>query len=119
VEWARHGFLEAAPSGSGGNPQIHDVEPDQVEIKADQTVGGVSVEVVDSTGFGFRTILDWPQALDSALRLAGACMKLRGIVPALVDAMPTLPPRGSPRDGGCAAPSWPSGWGSGQAHRSG
>jgi hypothetical protein len=33
---------------------VTDVSPDQIEFLPDFVSGGVSVEIVDSTGFGFR-----------------------------------------------------------------
>jgi hypothetical protein len=37
------------PSGSGSNPQIHDVAPDVVTIGPDYGVDGVTFEILDQT----------------------------------------------------------------------
>jgi hypothetical protein len=48
-------------------------------VAANLNYGGVSVEVVDSVGDGFRTLLDPHVALDAAMRLVAAVMRLRGV----------------------------------------
>jgi hypothetical protein len=57
------------------NP-ITDIEPDQIEVRPDLDVGGVAVEIIGRDGRGFRTMLDWQVALDTALRMAGAALRL-------------------------------------------
>jgi hypothetical protein len=37
------------------------------------------LEVVDQNGAGFRTLLEWEQGMDLALRVAVAVTRLRGI----------------------------------------
>jgi hypothetical protein len=59
-----------------GATMIADVEPVQVEVRADHDTGGVSLEIADRTGSGFRTIFDQAQALD-VNRLLRALIALR------------------------------------------
>jgi hypothetical protein len=53
------------PGGSPGNPGIIDLEPDSYSIWADYGTGGVGLEIADSAGNGFKTLLDPLPALDS------------------------------------------------------
>ena len=69
----------STPGGSPSNPGIIDLEPDTYSIWSDFGTGGVGLEIVNSSGDGFRTILDQHVALDLALRLAAGVMRLRGI----------------------------------------
>ena len=64
-------------SGNPGNP-IHDVEPVSVDVRPDFGVAGVTLEVVDSGGAGFRTIFDQHAAVELVLRITGAIARLRG-----------------------------------------
>jgi hypothetical protein len=77
-----NGYLDLPPVGSSGNPQFpwRRARPDRDPCQ-DFTRGGVSVEIVDSADFAFRTILDWPQVLDSRMGLVAPCITVRGLVP--------------------------------------
>jgi hypothetical protein len=69
------------PSGSGGNPTIHDVAPDVITVGPDYSVGGVAFEIFDSSAnVAFRTLFDPGDALDVALRMVAAVMRLRHII---------------------------------------
>ena len=76
---ARRDAGNVPPGGSPGNPVI-DVEPDTITVSPDWGMGGVVLEIVDSAGSGFRTILDWPKAMDCAIRLAVTVATMRGIL---------------------------------------
>lgn len=67
------------PGGNPGNP-ITDIEPASVDVRPDYGVGGVTFEVVDRTGDGFRTVFDQAVALDVAMRIVGSLARLRGWV---------------------------------------
>lgn len=62
----------------GGKPTIRMIEPASVSVTPDFDVGGVALEVVDSAGHGFGTVLDQLVALDVVLRIGGAIARLRG-----------------------------------------
>jgi hypothetical protein len=66
------------PGPGGGNPSITSIERHTVDVRPDFDVGGVALEVVDSDGKGFGTVLDQSVALDVTLRLVGAVARLRG-----------------------------------------
>ena len=75
----------ASPQASGStgphNPTIVDVAPDVISIGPDFLVGGVAFELFDlNANAGFRTILDVGDALDAALRMVGAAIRLRRIL---------------------------------------
>ena len=75
----------ASPQASGStgphNPTIVEVAPDVISIGPDFLVGGVAFELFDSNAnAGFRTILDVGDALDAALRMVGAAIRLRRIL---------------------------------------
>ena len=69
-------------SGSGpGNPAITELAPDVITIGPDYNTGGVVFEVYDATAnAGFKTILDVGDALDAALRMVAACIRLRRLL---------------------------------------
>jgi hypothetical protein len=76
-----HGTSNLPPGGSSGNPQIHDIAPDVITIGPDYSVGGDAFEVYDaSANVAFRTMLDVGDALDAALRMVAAVMRLRHII---------------------------------------
>jgi hypothetical protein len=71
------------PAGGAGNPPpiITDVAPDVITIGPDYMTGGVAFELYDATAnVGFRTTFDVGDALDVALRLGGACIRLRRLL---------------------------------------
>jgi hypothetical protein len=47
-------------------------------VRPDFGVAGVTLEVVDSGGAGFRTIFDQHAAVELVLRITGAIARLRG-----------------------------------------
>lgn len=71
------------PGGSSGNPPIlsgiNDLEIDQIDIRPDPALDAVAVEIVNPQGNGVRFWLDYALGLDTALRIATACARLRGI----------------------------------------
>jgi hypothetical protein len=67
------------PAARRATPVFVDLEPDTYSIWSDFGTGGVGLEIVNSSGDGFRTILDQHVALDFALRLAAGVMRLGGI----------------------------------------
>jgi hypothetical protein len=70
------------PGGPPGHLSgIVDLEIDQIEVVPDYPLAAVRVEIVNPAGDGVRFWLDLGLALDFALRVAGACAKLRGIIP--------------------------------------
>jgi hypothetical protein len=77
--------MATTPSGAGSPPGnlsgIVDLEIDQLDVRPDYPLAAVAVEIVNPTGDGVRFWLDLGVALDFALRMAGACAKLRGIIP--------------------------------------
>ena len=77
--------MATTPSGAGSPPGnlsgIVDLEIDQLDVRPDYPLAAVAVEIVNPTGDGVRFWLDLGVALDFALRVAGACAKLRGIIP--------------------------------------
>jgi hypothetical protein len=77
--------MASTPSGAGSPPGnlsgVVDLEIDQLDVRPDYPLAAVAVEIVDPTGDGVRFWLDLGLALDFALRVAGACAKLRGIIP--------------------------------------
>ena len=59
-------------------PDIFELEVDQVDVTPQYDMAGVQVELVNAGGGGIRTLLDWTVALDLAMRLVGAVAKVRG-----------------------------------------
>jgi hypothetical protein len=57
---------------------IADIEPATIVVAPDHDVGGVTLEVTDRDGAGFRTVLDQRVAIDCAMRLIGSVARLRG-----------------------------------------
>jgi hypothetical protein len=49
-----------------------------VSVQPDHDVGGVTLEVTDRDGAGFKTVLDQLVAIDCAMRLIGSVARLRG-----------------------------------------
>jgi hypothetical protein len=77
--------MAATSSGAGsppGNPpSITEIAPDVVTIGPDYGVGGVALEVFDSSAnAGFRTILDPGDGLEAALRLVGSVLRLHRLI---------------------------------------
>jgi hypothetical protein len=72
----------STPGGASGQPpSITEIAPDVVTIGPDYGVGGIAFEVFDSSAnAGFRTILDPGDALDAALRLLGAVLRLHRLI---------------------------------------
>jgi hypothetical protein len=68
-----------------GNPPslsgIVDLEIDQLDLRPDYAFNAVQVEIVNPTGDGVRCWFDLGLALDFALRMVAACMRLWGLVP--------------------------------------
>lgn len=64
-------------AGNPGNPPV-DIEPHQIDIAPDHTVGGIEIVILDRLGRGFRTVLDQAVAIDVVLRMTGALARLRG-----------------------------------------
>ena len=62
-----------------GNPVITDAEAAHVGVRPEFDLNAVGLEITDQDGEGFRTLLGWEQAMDLALRIAVAVMRLRGI----------------------------------------
>lgn len=60
---------------------IVEVEATNVEVQPRAILAAVELTVTNAAGDGFRTFLDPAAALDLSLRLLGACMRLRGLVP--------------------------------------
>jgi hypothetical protein len=73
------------PSGAGTPPGnlsgIVDLEIDVLDVRPDYALNAVAVEIISPSGDGVRMWFDLGLALDFALRVAGACAKLRGIIP--------------------------------------
>jgi hypothetical protein len=67
-----------APGGLPGN--IIDVEPDTTAVAPDYASHGLALEIVGSTGVGFKTVLDTPKALDRAVHVAVAVERLRRLL---------------------------------------
>jgi hypothetical protein len=67
--------------GSPGNPGVVEIEPVHGAVAPDWGRWRVTLEMVDRAGDGFKTIFDVGDALDTALRMVGAVMKLRGLTP--------------------------------------
>jgi hypothetical protein len=64
-----------------GNPTIVELAPDVVSVGPDYGTGGVAFEVFDSNAnTAFRTQFDVGDALDAALRLVGASIRLRRLL---------------------------------------
>ena len=58
-----------------------ELAPDVVTIAPDYTTSGVAFEVFDSNAnIAFRTLLDPGDALDAALRMVGAVMRLHRLL---------------------------------------
>jgi hypothetical protein len=74
--------ISSSGPGSGpGNPTIVELAPDVVTIAPDYTTGGVAFEVFDSNAnTALRTLLDPGDALDAALRMVGAVMRLHRLL---------------------------------------
>jgi hypothetical protein len=52
-----------------------------ITIGPDHNTGGVAFEVYDATAnAGFRTLLDVGDALDAAMRMVAACIRLRRLL---------------------------------------
>ena len=62
-----------------GNPAISDVEAAHVGVRPEFGLTAVEVEIADQDGAGFRALLSWDQAMEFALRIAVAVIRLRGI----------------------------------------
>jgi hypothetical protein len=77
--------MATSTSGAGSPPGnlrgIVGLELEQLDVRPDYPLNAVAVEIVHPTGDGVRCWLDLGLALDFALRVAGACAKLRGIIP--------------------------------------
>jgi hypothetical protein len=58
--------------------KIADLEPGTISVQPNYNVGGITLEIVDSAGAGFLTVLDQAAALNLALRLIAAIARLRG-----------------------------------------
>lgn len=69
---------QGSDASASRNPGITEIEPHNVQVQPDHDVGGVTLEVADQAGNGFRTILDQLAALEVALRIIGAVARLRG-----------------------------------------
>jgi hypothetical protein len=72
------------PSRPSGplNPTIHEIAPDVVNVAPDYATCGVVLENFDGNAqVGVKTMFDWPDAIDLALRLAGAAIRLRRLTP--------------------------------------
>jgi len=78
VTCPRRPFLLWRPKCFSG---IVDPEIDQLDVRPDYALNAVAVGIVNPTGDGVRMWFDLGLALDFALRVAGACAKLRGIIP--------------------------------------
>jgi hypothetical protein len=61
----------------GGKPTIQSIEPATVTVQPDFDVGGVSLEIADQDGAGFKTLFDLNDALDATMKLIGAVHRLR------------------------------------------
>ena len=76
--------MASSQSGSGSgpsNPTIIELAPDVVTIGPDYLTGGVAFEVFDSNAnTAFRTQFDVGDALDAALRMVGAAIRLRRLL---------------------------------------
>jgi hypothetical protein len=72
---------QSTSGGSPGNPTIIELAPDVVSVAPDFGTGGVQFEVFDSNAnTAFRTLFDVGDALDAALRLVGAAIRLRRLM---------------------------------------
>jgi hypothetical protein len=69
---------EGGDASASRNPEIRMIEAANVDVTPDFAFHAITVEIVDSAGHGFATVLDWPAALDLAVRLIGAGARLRG-----------------------------------------
>jgi hypothetical protein len=67
------------PSGNPSISGINDLEIGTIDIAPDYPLAAVRIELVSPTGDGIRCWIDYGLALDVALRIATACMRLRGI----------------------------------------
>ena len=71
-------------NGSANFPQgvaVVELVPDVLEVRPDYAYNAVQVEAVNANGDGVSMLIDYGLALDLALRLAGACARLRRVVP--------------------------------------
>ena len=73
---------QSTPGGTSGNPPtITEIAPDVITIGPDYRTGGIAFELYDaSANVGFRTIFDVGDALDAAMRMIGAAMRLRRLL---------------------------------------
>jgi hypothetical protein len=70
---------EGSDAPASRNPNtIQYVEPAQVSVQPDFDTAGVALEVVDSAGHGFGTVLDQTVAVDVAIRVISSVARLRG-----------------------------------------
>jgi hypothetical protein len=76
---------KSTPGGPSSNPPsisgIVDLEVDVLDIELDYALNAVKITVLNPAGDGILCWLDMPLALDAALRLVAAHMRLRGMVP--------------------------------------
>lgn len=73
--------LGSTSGRSPGSPTIVELAPDEITIGPDFSTGGVAFEVFDSdANMAFRTQFDVGEALDAALRIVGAAIRLRRIL---------------------------------------
>jgi hypothetical protein len=71
----------STPGGSSGNPTIIELAPDVVTIGPDYNTAGVAFEIHDTSADTIvRTQFDIGDALDAALRMVGAAIRLRRIL---------------------------------------
>ena len=76
----RHHHPTNLPAGgSSGNPVV-DIEATNVDVQPNGLLNCVMLEITDPSGAGFRACLDLDQAIDMALRLTGAAIRLRRIL---------------------------------------
>jgi hypothetical protein len=60
---------------------VNEIEVGTLDVTPDYVLEAVRLEIVNPAGDGIRVWVDMPLALDLALRLIGAYMRLRGLTP--------------------------------------
>jgi hypothetical protein len=69
----------STPGSWPGNTGIIDLLPDVLDVRPNYALNAVQIEIVNQDANGVRVLLDLGAALDLAMRLVAACMRLRGL----------------------------------------
>lgn len=70
---------ETSGAGASRNHSICTIEPATVTVEPDFDTGGITLEIVDRDGRGCGTTLDLLAAVNVALKMNGAVIRLRGL----------------------------------------